>query len=120
MIGLGVDVVDLDRFAVVLRRRPSLAQRLYTDAERDYCERAVAPPARVERYAARFAVKEAVRKVIGVCEFREVEVVRSEAGEPGISLAGGAAGRAAARGVARWHVSITHSGLVAVAVVVAE
>ena len=76
------------------------------------------------RLAARFAAKEAVLKALGVgigsAAFRDVEVVRAESGEPHLVLTGSAAALAHARGVTRWHVSLTHTDTVAVASVVAE
>lgn len=124
MIGIGVDVVDLERFAAVLVRRPRIAERICTDAERDYCERGKAPAKRIERYAARFAVKEAVHKALGAglgsFKLRDVEVVREESGEPSVVLHGGAAELAAKQGITAWHVSIAHDGPVAVAFVLAE
>jgi holo-[acyl-carrier protein] synthase len=125
VIGLGVDVVDLERFAAVLERRPTITDRLFTVGERTYCERAVAAPAtRVERYAARFAVKEAVLKALGVglgaCGWHEIEVERAESGAPSVVLTGQAATLAKERNVATWHVSITHDHNAAYATVIAE
>ena len=123
MIGLGVDVVDLERFAEVLERRPSITHRIFTDDERAYCERAKISSKRVERYAARVAVKEAVHKALGVglgaFKLHDVEVIRAESGAPSIETRGRAAELAGARGIGTWHVSITHDR-VTVAVVVAE
>ena len=119
--GIGVDAVDVARFRTVLERRPALAHRLFTDAERAYAQSARDPGPRL---AARFAAKEAVLKALGVgigaTGFRDVEVVRSDDGAPRLALAGRAAALAAARGVRWWHVSLTHTDLVAVASVVAE
>jgi holo-[acyl-carrier protein] synthase len=124
VIGLGVDVVDLDRFASVLERRPHFIQRVFTDEEREYCDRAKASTKRVERYAVRYAAKEAVMKVLGVglgsFRFHDVEIERAESGDPTIALHGKAAAIAAERGAAVWHVSMTHSDTVAVAVAAAE
>ena len=123
MIGVGVDVVDLQRFTKVLGRRPTIARRLFTEDERAYCERARVESKRVERYAGRFAVKEAVHKVLGVglgaFRLHDVEVVRAPSGAPSIALRGRAAELAARRGIGAWHVSITHD-LVVIAVVIAE
>ena len=118
-----MDVVDLDRFALVLQRRPSIKHRIFTDDEQAYCERAKLDSKRVERYAARFAVKEAVHKALGVglgaFKMHDVEVTRAESGAPAIDVRGRAAELAGARGIDTWHVSITHDR-VTVAVVVAE
>jgi holo-[acyl-carrier protein] synthase len=119
--GIGVDAVDVARFKQVMARRPAVLDRLFTAAERAYAERSPDP---APRFAARFAAKEAVLKALGVgvgeAAFRDVEVVRDESGEPHLSLSGRAAVLAADRGVARWHVSLTHTDTVAVASVVAE
>jgi holo-[acyl-carrier protein] synthase len=123
VIGLGVDVVDLERFAEVLERRPSITRRIFTDEERAYCERARINSKRVERYAGRFAVKEAVHKALGVglgaFKLHDVQVTRVESGAPSIEMRGRAAELAGALGIGSWHVSITHDR-VTVAVVVAE
>jgi len=119
--GIGVDAVDVERFRRVLERRPGLAERLFTASERDYAASGRDPGARL---AARFAAKEAVLKALGVgigsAGMLEVEVVRGEDGRPLLSLSGRAAALAERRGVRHWHVSLTHTDLVAVASVVAE
>ena len=91
-VGVGVDVVEIDRFAESLRRRPRLAERCFTDAEQAYCSRKPFPP---QHYAARFAAKEAVGKALGIgmTRWREVEVVRGR-GAPTIALHGKYAERA--------------------------
>ncbi|MCU0312237.1 MAG: NAD(P)H-hydrate dehydratase [Acidimicrobiales bacterium] len=121
IVGLGVDVVDLERFGAVLARRPGVAERLFTDAERAYAEQGRDP---VERLAVRFAAKEAALKALGVgigpAGWHDVEVVRGDAGRPSLVLRGGAAERAEALGVTAVEVTLTHGDLVAAAVVVAE
>jgi len=119
--GIGVDAVDVARFRRLLERRPRLAGRLFSEAERSYATGTADPGARL---AARFAAKEAVWKALGVglgaAGFRDVEVVRGPDGAPALTLAGRAAVLAAARGVTRWHLSLTHTEAVAVASVLAE
>ena len=121
MVGVGVDVVDLDRFRRALARTPGLVARVFTPGERAYADAARRDP--TERLAARFAAKEATMKALGVglgaFAWREVDVVRDPSGAPGLRLAGAAADLARRRGVAEWKVTVTHSRLVAVAVVVA-
>ena len=121
VVGIGVDAVDVDRFRAVLARRPAMADRLFTDGERTYAERAADP---VPRLATRFAAKEATMKALGVglgaFRFDEVEVVRVGLDAPSLALAGAAAARARASGVDRWHLSLSHTDGVALAFVVAE
>ena len=120
MIGIGLDTVEVARFREVLARTPSIAGRLFTDRERAFAERHTDP---APRLAARFAAKEAAMKALGVglgaFAFHDVEVVRDD-GAPALVVTGAAATLAAERGVTRWLVSLTHSALVAEAVVVAE
>jgi holo-[acyl-carrier protein] synthase len=120
MIGLGIDAVDVDRFRVLLARRPLLAQRLFTIGERDYAAR-LADPA--PSLAARFAAKEATMKALGVGlgAFRwwDVEVERSGDGRPSLVLRGAAAALADQQGVESWQVSLTHTASLAEAVVAA-
>jgi holo-[acyl-carrier protein] synthase len=126
VVGVGVDAVDVERFRRVLERRPTLAERVFTDGERADAA-AVRDPA--ERLAARFAAKEAVMKALGSglgsFGLRDVEVVRAPgsgatSGAPSLRLADRAADLALARRVTRWHLSLTHTSQVAMAVVVAE
>ncbi|HUR78838.1 MAG TPA: holo-ACP synthase [Acidimicrobiales bacterium] len=115
MIGLGVDAVDVDRFGRVLARTPRMAARLFTDAELSIEQ--------VPRLAARFAVKEAVMKAMGVgfgaFGWHEVETVRAASGAPVVVLRGAAAQLANQHGISRWLVSLTHTDTTAVAVVAA-
>ena len=121
VLGIGVDAVDIERFRGVLSRRPHIAERLFSAGEQEYARRS-GDPAR--RLAVRFAAKEAALKALGVgigaAPFRDIEVVRSRDGAPGISLHGGAALLADKRGVQRWHLSLTHTSDLAVASAVAE
>ena len=119
VLSVGIDVAEVPRFRTVLARRPRLADRVFTEAERTYARRKRDP---AERFAARFAAKEAVMKALGVgvgaFPFRDVEVTRARSGAPSITLHGKAAELARQRGVADWRISITHSELIAAVVVV--
>ena len=119
--GIGVDAVDVARFRTVLARRPGLSERLFSDAERAYAGAGRDPGPRL---AARFAAKEAVWKALGVglgaADLRDVEVVRGADGAVALAVVGRAADLAARRGVAVWHLSLTHTDQLAVASVVAE
>lgn len=123
-VGIGVDVVDLDRFQSVVDRRPNFVTRVFTEDEREYCDRAGRRAVRCQRYAARFAAKEAVMKVLGCglggFAFHDVAVSRDDSGEPSLVIDGKAAALAGERGITRWYVSLTHSDAVAIAFVVAE
>jgi holo-[acyl-carrier protein] synthase len=121
VVGVGVDAVDLDRFRRVLARRVHLADRLFTADERAYAMTASDP---VPRLSTRFAAKEATMKALGVglgaFALAEVEVVRIGLEAPSLVLHGSALDRARAAGVRRWHISLTHTDRVAMALVVAE
>ena len=121
MVGIGIDAVEVDRFRRALRRTPRLAERLFSDGERAYAGLRNDP---AERLAVRFAAKEAAMKALGVglgaVDFRDVEVVRDDdSGAPALRLSGRAADLAAERGIRSWLVSLTHTALLAEAVVVA-
>ena len=120
MIGVGIDAVDVERFRRVLSRRRRFADRLFTDAER---AEAAARHDPVPGLAARFAAKEAVMKSLsvglGAFDFADVEVVRGEAGAPALTVGGRAAALAAERAVAGWHISLTHTAIMAMAVAIA-
>ncbi|UCC69762.1 MAG: holo-ACP synthase [Armatimonadota bacterium] len=98
-----------------LRRRPRFAERLFTAAERAYCESKADP---APRYAARFAAKEAVAKALGRwLRWHEVEITVDQSGRPRISLSGEAAELARIAGGGRLLVSLSHSHDYAVACV---
>jgi holo-[acyl-carrier protein] synthase len=114
IIGIGIDVVDVERFTASLQRQPFLAQRLFTDNERRL------PPASL---AARFAAKEALAKALGApvgLRWRDAEVDRGEDGRPHLLVSGTGAARAEALGVRHTHLSLSHDAGIASAVVVLE
>jgi len=121
--GLGIDAVDLDRFAAAIARRPSILERCFTSDER---ESVGTGRAAIQRYAARFAAKEATMKALGVglgeVAFTEIAVTNAPSGAPSISVSGRAAARLQALGGRTIAVSLTHTHTVAMAVaqVVAE
>jgi len=120
VIGVGIDAVDVERFRRTLARTPGLVDRLFTPDERAYASRLRDP---TERFAARFAAKEAVMKALGVglgaFAFRDVEVQRASSGAPSLVLGGSARLLAADRGVKEWKVSLSHTAQVAEAFVIA-
>lgn len=114
--GVGIDMLEIERLERALERRPRLAERLFTDAERAYAAGRARPG---QHLAARFCAKEAVAKALGLeaWSFREVEVVAG-GGKPTVRLFGAAAARATALRV-RVEVSLTHTRRDAAAVAVA-
>src|SRR5690606_17593680 len=120
VIGIGVDLVEVDRLRTILGRTPTMAERLFTPGERAYAEAANDP---TERYAARFAAKEAVMKALGVglgaVDWYDIEVVRNDQGAPELVITGRARALADAAGVSRWLLTLTHTATMAEAIAVA-
>lgn len=122
IVGLGFDLVSAVRISLLLASDPAFETRVFTDAERDACaERAD----RAEALAARLAAKEACLKALGTgwgpgLSFKQVEVVGGNGTAPGLRLSGGAEARARDLSIERVHVTLTHEGSFAAAVVVAE
>ena len=126
IVGIGTDLVDVARFEARLRAVPALAKRVLTDREREACA------ARPASLAARFAAKEAVLKVLGSAlaqrgrqapsgwSYRDIEVVSAPGRPARLALHGVVAGLAAELGASRWHLSLSHDGGAATAVVLAE
>ena len=123
IVGIGVDEVEVARMATVLERTPTFRRRSFTDAETDYADRV--PGLAAERFAVRFAAKEAVLKAmglgVGACKWREIEVARDpETQRPWIELHGAAVTLAEERGITAWHLSLSHTEVRATAFVIAE
>ena len=120
-MSVGLDLLEIDRLERALERRPGLAHRLFTEAERAY---AAAQGRPVQHLAARFCAKEAVAKAlgtgVGAVAWREIEILANPRGKPVVVLHGAAAARAAALGLRHWSVSLTHLADVALAMVVAS
>jgi holo-[acyl-carrier protein] synthase len=114
IIGVGIDVVEIARLAVALERTQGLAARLFTERERKLPSRSL---------AARFAAKEAVAKALGGppgLHWTDAEIVTGPRGRPELRVRGTVAVAADWLGVQRWHLSLSHDGGVATAVVIAE
>jgi holo-[acyl-carrier protein] synthase len=114
ILGIGVDVVDIARFAESLERTPTLRSRLFTPAEADLP---------LESLAGRFAAKEAFVKALKApagMSWQDIEVVNTPQGAPEFELHGAALDRAKELGITTTHVSISHDTTVATAFVVAE
>jgi holo-[acyl-carrier protein] synthase len=114
--GIGLDLLEIERLEVALARRPRLAQRVFTEAERSYAAARARP---VQHLAARFCAKEAVAKALGLTgwSFRDVEVVATDAA-PRVTLSGSAAARAREL-ECEVRISLTHTGATAGAVALA-
>ncbi len=113
---VGIDLLEIARLERALERRPRLAERLFTEAERGYAAGRARPG---QHLAARFCAKEAVAKALGLeaWSFRDVEVVATGTA-PEVTLRGAAAERAAALGV-EVRISLTHTRTDAGAVAIA-
>ena len=119
-MSVGIDVVLVERFAKALARTPLLADRLFTESER---LTASGNPRSPESLAVRFAAKEAVAKALGApvgLHWHDCEVVTDPDGRPWLTVSGTVAAVAKERGVDRWHLSLSHDGGIASAMVVAE
>jgi holo-[acyl-carrier protein] synthase len=120
VIGIGVDLVEVDRMRTVLARTPTMAEKLFTEGERAYATTANDP---AERFAARFAAKEAVMKALrvglGAVDWHDIEVVRNDQGAPALVITGRAQALADEAGVTRWLLTLTHTTTMAEAIAVA-
>jgi holo-[acyl-carrier protein] synthase len=123
IVGMGIDVAEVKRIqAVIESQKERFLRRVYTQEEIAYCEQF---KNRFERYAGRFAAKEAAMKALGTGWSRgvrwvDVEVVRQRGGRPTISLKGEAKKIADALGVRNIALSITHTSVQAIAQVIFE
>ena len=120
IVSVGIDVVLVERFTKALERTPLLYTRLFTEAELTTASGNPRPP---ESLAARFAAKEAVAKALGApagMHWHDCEIVSDPDGRPWLTVSGTVAEVAAERGVHRWHLSLSHDGGIASAMVVAE
>lgn len=112
ILGIGIDVIGIERFKQSLSRTPSLRSRLFTSVEADL------PP---DSLAARFAAKEALAKALGAppgLNWHEAEVLSAASGQPSFELCGSVQRRADELGVTDVHLSIAHDAGVATAIVI--
>ena len=113
IIGVGIDVAEIDRFEASLRRTPGLAERVFLQSELllpNGDRRGVAS------LAVRFAAKEALAKALGAPAgllWTDAEVYVEDSGQPRLRVKGTVAARAAELGVRSWHVSLSHDAGVA-------
>ncbi len=123
-VGLGVDIVDIERMERIIARSPAFVRRVFTEDEQAYCNSTNRPAA---HYATRFAAKEAVAKALG-CGFTQgvkpilIEVRRLAKGRPAVTLWGAARAVAKEQGVKEIPLSLsfTHSEAVACAMTITE
>lgn len=123
-VGLGVDIVEIERMRVILERTPSFAERVFSPAECAYCKKTSNP---ATHFALRFAAKEAIVKALGTgfaegIGVRDIEVLRAKSGRPSIKLTGRALEIANARGVRDLSISLsyTHTDAVACALAMTD
>ncbi len=116
VLGIGLDLIEIDRIERTLERHPGFARRCFTPAEQAYCESRAYP---AQHFAARFAAKEAIGKALGIgmTRWHEAEVVRGR-GAPTAVLSGRCLARAGALGVTEVMLSLTHSRGMAAAVAI--
>lgn len=120
IVGVGIDVVPVERFERALTRTPGLRVKLFSQAEQTSPS---GRPLHAESLAARFAAKEALAKALGApggMAWTDAEVHADLNGDPRLEVRGSVAVRAAALGVTRLHLSMSHDGGIASAVVIAE
>jgi len=119
IVGIGGDLVDVERVARILQRRKTFVDRVFTPPEIEYCERQANP---AESYAARWAAREACRKALGGIRdmrWQDVRVDRAPTGAPRLVLDGAAKARADSLDVAEVKVALTHERRMAAAFCVA-
>ena len=121
-VGLGVDIVEIERMEGILERTPAFAKRVFSQAEQDYCNKKANP---ATHFALRFAAKEAVVKALGTglaegIGVRDIEVNRAPNGKPSITLTGRALEIAQEQGIRDLSISLsyTHTDAVACAMAV--
>ena len=120
VVGVGTDLVDVDRLRTALGRTPGLRDRVFTPAESAHADGHRDP---LPHLAARFAAKEAVMKALGggmgAMSFTDIEVTHQASGAPGVALNGRASARAERLGVGDWRLSLTHTSTLAHAIAIA-
>ena len=123
IVGTGIDIAEVPRIRQAIERHGErFIKRIFTEGEIQYCE---SKANRVERYAARFAAKEAGMKAIGTgwnhgVRWRDIEVARKPGGRPTLILHGKAAEFAAKLGATNIALSLTHTAEQAMAQVILE
>ena len=123
IVGLGLDIAEVDRIEASIRRHGrAFVERIFTAAEIAYCEK---HRNRAERFAGRFAAKEAAMKALGTgwahgVRWVDIEIVREPSGKPTLKLSGATREIADRLGVTNIALTITHTGNTALAMVIFE
>ena len=119
IIGLGVDLCEIERIERAIARHPTFRDRVFTPEEISYCDSKARP---AESYAGRFAAREATIKALGGYRGRrwlDISVTRDPTGAPAIRLDGNAKRRADALGISAVLISFSHERSNAVAFAIA-
>jgi holo-[acyl-carrier protein] synthase len=126
LFGVGIDIIEVDRIEDELEKHgEKFTRTVFTSEEIAYCERRVTKQARAQCFAGRFSAKEAFFKAIGTglrqgLHWRDVEVSHNELGNPSLVLKEKALELVSRMGVSHIRVSISHTKMAAVAVVILE
>ena len=123
IISIGIDIIEVRRVRETIERTPRFAERVFTDAERAYCESRGAVAA--QHYAARFAAKEAALKALqtgwrGGISWQDVEIASRETGAPFLILHGPVQELFEKSGATAAHLSMSHTSEHAIAEVILE
>jgi holo-[acyl-carrier protein] synthase len=123
IVSIGIDIIEVARIREVLVRTPRFCERVFTTAERAYCDSRGAVAA--QHYAARFAAKEAALKALqtgwrGGISWQDVEISSWESGAPYLTFHGEAQKLFQKSGATKAHLSISHTTQHAIAQVVLE
>ncbi len=122
IVGIGTDIIDVNRIHRVIERNPAFVTKVFTPREIDYCN---AKAAKAQSFAARFAAKEALMKALGTgwamgISWQDIEVMNNTEGKPVLHLSGAALARAGELGANIWHLSLSHEKDCALAFVILE
>jgi holo-[acyl-carrier protein] synthase len=123
IVSIGIDIIEVARIREVLARTPRFVERVFTDAERAYCDSRGAVAA--QHYAARFAAKEAALKALqtgwrGGIGWQDVEIAAHDSGAPYLILRGEVKELLEKSGASAAHLSMTHTSEHAIAQVILE
>jgi holo-[acyl-carrier protein] synthase len=123
IISTGIDIVEVYRIAETMTRTPRFGERVFTEAEREYCDAKGAAAA--QSYAGRFAAKEAFLKALqtgwrGKITWHDIEILSDDQGVPSLNITGEASALFKKTGASGMHVSISHTSEHAVAFIIFE